>query len=299
MTTRGRRATRRRRVGLLTSAGEMEVLLDSVPAFIWYKDRENRILRANRLAAESLGLSVDEVEGRSTFDLYPDEAAKYHHDDLEVIQSGKPKLGIVEILTTASGEKRWVRTDKIPYRKDTGEIVGVIVFAVDISERLRAEEALQRAHDELERRVDERTQQLAATVEMLRSAMLERERAEERVRQQQAELAHMLRLRTVEGMAAQLAHEINQPLSAVVNFARGLARRLSCPELDVASAQRVTDQIFREAMRAAEVVQRLRTFLRKDAPRRELCDARDVVREAARLIDDEARRAGVALQLDL
>jgi PAS domain S-box-containing protein len=277
----------------------MEVLLDSVPAFIWYKDCENRILRANRLAAESMGLSVDHLKGGSTYDLYADEASKYHRDDLEVIRSGRPKLGIVEVLTTASGEKRWVRTDKIPYRNDAGEIVGVIVFAVDISERVRAEEALQRAHDELERRVDERTGQLAATVEMLQAEMVERQRAEERVRQQQAELAHVLRLRTVEGMAAQLAHEINQPLAAVVNFARGLARRLSCPELDVASAQRVTDQISREAVRAAEVVQRLRTFLRKDVPRRELCDVRDVVREAARLIDDEARRAGVALQLDL
>ena len=55
-----------------------------------------------------------------------------------------------------------MRTDKIPYRDEDGEIVGVIVFAVDISERVSAEEALQRAHEELERRVDERTQQLAA-----------------------------------------------------------------------------------------------------------------------------------------
>ena len=299
MSTIRRRATGRRRVGIPTAAGEMEVLLDSVPAFIWYKDCENRILRANRLAAESIGLSVEQVEGRSVYDLYPDEAAKYHHDDLEVIRSAEPKLGIVEFLTTASGEKRWVRTDKIPYRNDTGEIVGVIVFAVDISERVRAEEALQRAHDELERRVDERTAQLAATVEMLQTEMVERQRAEKRVRQQQAELAHVLRLRTVEGMAAQLAHEINQPLAAVVNFASGLTRRLSGPELDVAAAKRATDQISREALRAAEVVQRLRAFLRKDAPRRELCDARDVVREAANLIDDEARRAGVALHLDL
>src|SRR5262249_59020473 len=104
-----RRATGRRRVGLPTAAGEMEVLLDSVPAFIWYKDCENLILRANRLAAESMGMTVDQVEGRSTYDLYPDEAAKYHHDDLEVIRLGEPKLGIIETLSTASGEKRWVR----------------------------------------------------------------------------------------------------------------------------------------------------------------------------------------------
>ncbi len=244
-------------------------------------------------------MSVEQVEGCSTYELYPDEAAQYHHDDLQVISSGKPKLGIVEMLTTAAGGKRWVRTDKIPYRNQDGEIVGVIVFAVDISERVRAEEALQRAHEELERRVDERTRQLAATVEMLHLEMVERQRAEERIHQQQAELAHVLRLHTVEGMAAQLAHEINQPLAAVVNFARGLARRLNGPRLDVAAAQRVIDQITRETLRAAEVVQRLRTFLRKDVPRRERCDPGDVVRAAVRLIGDEARRAGVALHLDL
>src|SRR5262245_17302184 len=188
MYTVRRRATPRRRVGLPTAAREMEVLLDSVPAFIWYKDCENRILRANRLAAKSMVMSVEQLEGRSTFDLYPDEAAKYHRDDLDVIRSGQPKLGIVESMTTASGEKRWVRTDKIPHLNDAGEIVGVIVFAVDISERVRAEEALQRAHDELERRVHERTGQLAATVEMLQAEMVEHQRAEERVHQQQAEL---------------------------------------------------------------------------------------------------------------
>jgi len=76
-------------------------------------------------------------------------------------------------------------------------------------------------------------------------------------------------------------------------------RRLESPELDVASAQRVTDQITRETLRAADVVRRLRSFLRKDVPNKELCDPRNVVREAARLIGDEARRAGVALHLDL
>src|SRR5262249_46813106 len=71
------------------------------------------------------------------------------------------------------------------------------------------------------------------------------------------------------------------------------------PELDMASAQRVIDQITGEALRAADVVRRLRAFLRKDAPRKEVCGLGNVVRDAARLIEDEARRAGVALQLDL
>jgi len=115
--------------------------LDEVPAMIWFKDAENRILRANRAAAESVGLPVDAIEGRSTYDLYPEEAAAYYADDLEVIRSGSPKTGIIEQLTTAAGEKRWVRTDKIPYRAADGTVVGVVVFAVDITAQKSAEGA--------------------------------------------------------------------------------------------------------------------------------------------------------------
>ena len=66
-------------------------------------------------------MSVEQLEGLSVYDLYPEEAAQYYDDDLEVIRTGEPKLGIVEVLTTASGEKRWVRTDKIPYRTRRGD----------------------------------------------------------------------------------------------------------------------------------------------------------------------------------
>jgi PAS domain S-box-containing protein len=115
---------------------EQQVIFNSVPAMIWYKDRYNRILRVNEPAATSIGLKVEEVEGKSTYDLYPDEAAQYHKDDLDVIASGKPKLGIIEPYQTGQGYKRWVRTDKVPYRDETGTVVGVIVFAVDITDCL-------------------------------------------------------------------------------------------------------------------------------------------------------------------
>jgi PAS domain S-box-containing protein len=83
------------------------------------------------------------VEGQSTFDLYPEEAEHYYQDDLQVIASGIPKLGIVELYQTASGEKRWVQTDKVPYRDLQGNVIGVLAFAQDITERKQAEAALQ------------------------------------------------------------------------------------------------------------------------------------------------------------
>ncbi len=129
---------------------EQQIIFHSVPAMIWYKDADNRILRANRAAAASMGLTVEAIEGRSTYDLYPREDAKaYHTDDLEVIRTGQPRLGIVEPYQHASGERVWVRTDKLPYRDESGNVTGVIVFAVDVTALKRTEEALEAAHQRL------------------------------------------------------------------------------------------------------------------------------------------------------
>ncbi|MBS0168943.1 MAG: PAS domain S-box protein [Nitrospira sp.] len=126
---------------LLQQQIEQQVLLDLIPAMVWYKDSHNRILRTNRRAAESLHKTVAEIEGRPTDEFYPEEAERYHQDDLEVIVSGRAKLGIVEPYHTGSGEKRWVQTDKVPYLDTKGQVVGVLVFAQDITERKQQEAA--------------------------------------------------------------------------------------------------------------------------------------------------------------
>ena len=134
---------------------QLEIILDSVPAMIWYKDRSNTILHANRAAANSLGLRKSDLEGRSTYELYPEYAAQYYQDDLDVIRSGKPKIGIREAVFTGTGEKRHVLTDKIPYRNAEGEIIGVIVFATDVTERTQAEQALIEAEARFRAMVDQ------------------------------------------------------------------------------------------------------------------------------------------------
>ncbi len=273
------------------------VIFDAVPAFIWFKDCDNRILRINRPAAEAVGLPPEAIEGRLTSEIYPDEAERYYQDDLEVIRSGCAKLGFVEQLTNGAGEKRWVRTDKLPYRDAGGAVIGVIVFAVDITERVQAEAALRLARDGLERRVEERTAELADVVADLRSEISERRRAEERLREQQAQIAHLQRLRTVEGLAAQLAHEINQPLGAIVNFAGGLVRRLRDGDGDTAGLLQAAEQTRQQALRAAEIVRRLRDFVRKTERPRSACHLTPVVEDAGRLFDADLRRRGATLHV--
>jgi PAS domain S-box-containing protein len=121
---------------------ELQIILDSVPAMIFYKDKENRFIQTNKALAEATGLPKEEIDGKSIFDLYPSKADDYWKDDQEVIRSGNPKRNIVETMETPEGV-RWVQTDKIPYRDAQGNIIGIIGFSVDITERKWAETALQ------------------------------------------------------------------------------------------------------------------------------------------------------------
>lgn len=121
---------------------EYRLIFDSVPAMIWYKDDNNKMLRVNHIAARTKGLKVPDMEGRFMEEFYPDEAEMYLREDREVISTGKPKFNIIEKHQTGSGEKIWVRTDRIPYRNEKGEITGVLVFATDISVQKNIEEQL-------------------------------------------------------------------------------------------------------------------------------------------------------------
>ncbi|MEY2529426.1 MAG: two-component system, sensor histidine kinase and response regulator, partial [Verrucomicrobiota bacterium] len=118
---------------------ELRALFDLMPAMIWFKDTNNGILRVNKRAAEAAGKSVEEIEGKPSLEIYPQEAAKYYADDLEVIHSGAPKLGFVETVAGPGGHVISVQTDKVPYRDKDGKVIGIVVMAQDITQRSREE----------------------------------------------------------------------------------------------------------------------------------------------------------------
>ena|SRR5688572_11339011 len=129
---------------------EQRAIFDSVPAMIIYKDTENRILRLNEVAAKVMGGTAASLEGKQASDLMPQAIADaLHRDDLEVIRTGQPKLGVIESHPDGAGQMRWVRTDKVPYRDDSGSVIGVVVMAVDITERKAAEDALRTSEERL------------------------------------------------------------------------------------------------------------------------------------------------------
>jgi len=126
----------------------------------------------------------------------------------------------------------------------------------------------------------------------------DRRRAEEAAHQRQAELAQVLRVHTIGEMAAGLAHEINQPLAAIVNYARGCARRLEEQQAP-ADVVEVLGQITGEGLRAAAIVRGLRRFLRKEPPRHAREDLNALVTEALLFSEADARQRGIVLTSDL
>src|SRR5664280_682976 len=121
---------------------EFETIFNLVPAQIWYKDTHNNFIRVNRQACTDIGMTNDKIEGHSAEELFPSFAQQYFKDDLEVLNTRKPKLGIIEQINTVNGEIRWVHSDKIPVFGNDGNVNGLIAVVQDITERLRAEEAI-------------------------------------------------------------------------------------------------------------------------------------------------------------
>jgi C4-dicarboxylate-specific signal transduction histidine kinase len=127
------------------------------------------------------------------------------------------------------------------------------------------------------------------------------EAAEEelRARQHQAGIAHAARLSTLGGMAAGLAHEINQPLAAIVSYASGSARRIRADDVSPAALLDVVESIADEALRAGEILRRIREFVRNAEASRARADINLLVKEALHFAEMEARELGIALRLAL
>jgi two-component system, cell cycle sensor histidine kinase and response regulator CckA len=133
---------------------ELRVLFDVIPAMIWFKDTENNILRVNKQVAQAAGRSVAEIEGKSATEIYSESAANFYSDDLEVIGSGKPKLGYEEMIPGANGTEMWIQTDKVPYFDKDGKPIGIVVMAQDVTERKGKEAELHRQRTELRALLD-------------------------------------------------------------------------------------------------------------------------------------------------
>jgi len=127
----------------------------------------------------------------------------------------------------------------------------------------------------------------------------ERKQAEEGLRKAQAELAHVIRVMTMGELATSIAHEINQPLSAIVTNGNACLRWLAGDSPNLDEAREAARRIIRDGNRAGDVIARIRALLRKTDTDKARLDINQTVQEVVILMQDDAVRKGVALRMEL
>jgi len=146
------------------------------------------------------------------------------------------------------------------------------------SKRKEAEEALRQARDELEVRVQERTEALQKV---------------------QFELAHVTRVMTLGELTASIAHEVNQPLAAIVTNGNATLRWLGGATPNLSEARQAVERIIKDSYRASAVISRIRSLVKKAPPRNDFVDLNEVIVEVFALAQNEARRSHVFLKRQL
>ncbi len=144
---------------------------------------------------------------------------------------------------------------------------------------------LRQARDELEARVRERTRALEIAGERHR-ALIE-------------QFSHVARTTTIGEMASGLAHEINQPLGAIANYAEGCLVELAAPAPALNEIRTALERLLATTLRAGQIIDRIRKFVTRHEPRRERFEPNRVAAEVQEILQGEAQQRGITVRLDL
>ncbi len=161
------------------------------------------------------------------------------------------------------GTVKYIHTVGHPVLNASGDLVEFVGTVIDVTERKRAEEE------------------------------------RERLRQAQADLAHVNRVTTMGELTASLAHEVNQPIAAAVTNANTCVRWLAADTPNLEEARAAAMRIVKDGTRAAEIIKRIRLLFKKNTPERELVDVNEVIREMIVMLRTEATRYAISVRTQL
>ena len=245
---------------LRESDEQWRAVFENSPVMYFMVDAKGTILSVNPIGADQLGYTIAELVGRCVLDVF------YDADRAAVQQHVADCFS--QLGRASSWELRKVRKDgtlilvreTARVMRRTGRDPVALIVCEDITERRRAEEALHGAR---------------------------------------AELAHVTRVTTLDQLASSIAHEVNQPLAAIVADANACLNWLAVAHPDLDQVRETLAAIVSDGHRAAEVIQRIRQLATKTEPRKGRLDINDVVRDVLLVVRSELRHHGVSLAVDL
>ena len=176
------------------------------------------------------------------------------------IRTGRGFTMEARFLRARDGAYRWHLNRAVPVRDPQGNLLRIVGTSTDVHDWRQAQEALRNTH---------------------------------------AEFVHMTRVMTMGELTASIAHEVNQPLGAIVTSAAAGARWLTTNPPQMTKARRAFDRIANDGRRAAEVIRRIRALMKRQAPRKEWLDINETIREVLALSQYQLRRSEVLVETRL
>ncbi|GLI35540.1 sensor histidine kinase [Desulforhabdus amnigena] len=227
----------------------LQTLIDTIPNPIFYKDTRGFYLGCNKAFEERLGMTREEIVGKSANDLFPEDlAARY--DEMDVALLRRPGIQIYESsIVYPNGVKHDIILNKGTFTNAEGDLSGLVGVTVDITERKKAEEALQRAHDELEMRVARRTEELAKANEELKTEIRERKKAEEALQKSAEKLKFF---------AYSVAHDLKSPTIGIYGLTNLLHKKYG--DLLDEKGKHLCEQILKASELVVALVEKINIY---------------------------------------
>jgi PAS domain S-box-containing protein len=277
-------------------------LVQRTTDFVGIASLRGQIQYVNPAGLELVGLAtLYDALGLHVLDFVSPQNRKTVQDELWplVLRAGRWK-GELDLWHFGSGTP-------IPFLVDcfriddprTGEPMNVATVSRDLSAQKQSEAALHYLNDHLERRVRERTSELADANKRLVAEKLERAQADLRLQKLQNELSHAARLTAAAQMAAVLAHELNQPLTAVVNSVNTVKRLLARGDrANLLIAQEVTGEAAEQALRASAIIHGLRQLVDSSKMKRTMEVLATMIEQAGALVSSSVAPVAVRLRFE-
>jgi PAS domain S-box-containing protein len=251
----------RDRTAELASAHEwLRALTEVIPQHIWSSTREGVFDYCNRQLLEYMGWTMDDLQGTRWLQaIHPEDRDRLWTLWSTSLAEGRPFVSELRIRG-ADGRYRWFFTRGLPVRDADGHVTRWYGTNTDIEDRRQAEQA---------------------------------------VLQMQVELAHVVRVTTMGELTSSIAHEVNQPIMAVVTNANACLRWLAYQPPNMLEARESLARILRDGQRASDVVGRIRALVKKSPPRATHQNLNELSREVLALLRDALIRHDISASVEL
>ncbi len=246
---------------LRDSERSLRQLTETIPQMLWSAEADGAINYCNQRVLDYTGLSPEQVHGAGWMQcVHPDEIGKMEQAWRTAVSTGELFQYEFRGRRAADNAYRWCISSALPLRDPEGWVIRWFGSVVDLHDWKQAQQALQMT---------------------------------------QADLARVSRLTTMGELAASIAHEVNQPLTAVTNNSSACLRLLAADNLKPEVLRRALEEIVADGNRASAVVARIRSFIKKEPVEKNRLNMNDVIQEVLALADRELYENRVRLERQL